>query len=63
MREFHSHSIYYLKDIIDCCKMTAKIWKLVKRFDGTPKVSDLNLVEEALPAVSDNGWVDIQFNQ
>ena len=35
--------------------MKAKKWVLVKRFDGEPKDEDLELVEEELPDLKENG--------
>ena len=35
--------------------MKAQKWVLVKHFDGFPKDSDLELVEEELPDIKDGG--------
>jgi len=35
--------------------MKAKKWILAKHFDGVPKESDMELVEEELPSLSDGG--------
>ena len=36
-------------------KMKLKKWNLVKHFDGFPKDSDLQLVEEEIPELQDGG--------
>lgn len=35
--------------------MKAKRWLIVKHFDGEPKNDDLQLIEEELPELKENG--------
>jgi hypothetical protein len=39
--------------------MQAKKWILAKHFQGEPNESNLQLVEEELPELKENGWLQI----
>lgn len=42
--------------------VTSKKYVLVKHFQGEPKPSDLEIVEEQLPAIKDNGKIKRIFD-